>query len=87
MKIIEYEEKYLTDIWRQPVDTSWGHDGMDTQMFNDFLHCVEENKPMPIDVYDAATWMCISCLSEASIRKGGAPVEIPDFTRGKWILS
>ena len=59
---------------------------MDTQMFNDFLSCVEQGKPMPIDVYDAATWMCISCLSEASIQKGGAPVEIPDFTRGKWIL-
>ncbi len=82
----EYEEKYLADIWKQDIDTSWGHDGMDTQMFNDFLQCVEEGKPMSIDVYDAATWMCISCLSEASIQKGGAPVEIPDFTRGKWIL-
>ena len=82
----EYEEKYLADIWRQDIDTSWGHDGMDALMFNDFLRCVEEGAPMPVDVYDAATWMSISCLSEASIQKGGAPMEIPDFTRGKWIL-
>ena len=82
----QYEEKYIDEIWKQEIDTSWGHDGMDALMFNDFLRCLEEGKPMPIDVYDAATWMSISCLSEASIQKGGAPVEIPDFTRGKWIL-
>ena len=41
---------------------------------------------MPVDVYDAASWMVISALSEMSIAKGGAPIDIPDFTRGKWIL-
>lgn len=40
---------------------------------------------MPIDVYDTATWMAISVLSEESIQKGGAPVEFPDFTNGAWI--
>jgi hypothetical protein len=39
---------------------------------------------MPLDVYDAAAWMCITCLSEQSIKKGGAPLEIPDFTKGKY---
>ena len=29
-------------------------------------------------------YMCISALSEQSIALGGAPVAIPDFTRGKW---
>ena len=82
----EYEEKYMADIWKQDIDTSWGHDGMDALMFNDFIRCVEEGAPMPVDVYDAATWMSISCLSEASIQMGGAPMDIPDFTRGKWIL-
>ena len=38
-----------------------------------------------IDVYDMASWMCISALSEESIAKGGAPVAIPDFTNGKWM--
>jgi len=28
--------------------------------------------------------MSITALSEQSIAMGGAPVAIPDFTRGKW---
>ena len=40
---------------------------------------------MPIDVYDMAAWMSITCLSEDSIAMGSSPVAIPDFTSGKWI--
>ena len=40
----------------------------------------------PIDVYDLATWMSVTTLSEESISKGGMPVSIPDFTGGKWLL-
>ncbi len=86
----QYEEKYLPDIWKEDHDTGhegvFGHGGMDELMMNDFLKCVEEGRPMPIDVYDAAAWMSISVLSEASIQKGGMPVEIPDFTNGRWLL-
>ena len=81
----QYEEKYLDDLWRQDFDKTWGHDGMDVLMLSDFLRCVGDGKPMPIDVYDAASWMAISCLSEDSIQKGGAAVAIPDFTEGMWI--
>jgi hypothetical protein len=38
---------------------------------------------MPLDVYDAAAWMVITCLSEKSIKEGKV-VEIPDFTRGAY---
>ena len=51
-----------------------------------FFDAIRNNKTMPIDVYDAASWMAISCLSETSIRMGGHPVEIPDFTRGSWMI-
>ncbi len=37
-----------------------------------------------MDVYDAAAWSAISPLSEESIANGSKPVDIPDFTRGKW---
>ena len=30
--------------------------------------------------------MVITCLTEASIANGGMPIDIPDFTNGKWIL-
>ena len=86
----QYEDKYLADIWREQYNERhegvFGHGGMDERMMDVFLECVEEGKPMPIDVYDAATWMAISVLSEVSIQKGGVPVEIPDFTNGRWLL-
>ena len=62
-----------------------GHDGMDWLLLNAFFESIRQNKIPPIDVYDAAAWMSISALSEQSIALGGAPVPIPDFTRGKWI--
>ena len=39
-----------------------------------------KGEEMPIDVYDAASWMVITVLSEESIALGGHPVTIPDFT-------
>lgn len=59
---------------------------MDYFMLRDFFGKIGEKKTFPIDVYDAASWMSISALSEESVAKGGAPVAIPDFTRGKWML-
>ena len=38
----------------------------------------------PIDVYDAATYMAITALSEQSVAMGGLPQAFPDFTHGKW---
>lgn len=63
-----------------------GHGGMDGIEFRVFVDCLKNGKPMPIDVYDAASWMCISCLSEASIAQGGMPQAIPDFTHGQWLI-
>ena len=38
-----------------------------------------------IVVYDTASWMAITCLSEQSAAMGGMPVPVPDFTNGMWI--
>ena len=62
-----------------------GHDGMDWLVFRSFFVAAKAGAPAPIDVYDAAAWMSISCLSEQSVAMGGAPVAIPDFTNGKWM--
>ena len=53
-------------------------------MLRHFFKCVKEKRPMPIDVYDAVSWMSITALSAESIKKGSIPVEVPDFTRGKY---
>ncbi len=79
-------EQYLPNIWRR-IDKQRlhrGHGGMDWFVFDAFVDALREGKPMPIDVYDATAWMCVSYLSELSIKNGGAPVDIPDFTDGAW---
>ena len=79
--------EYLPEQWRSitPETRNAGHGGMDYFEFDEFFTCLKENRAMPLDVYDAATWMIVSVLSEQSIRLGGAPVPFPDFTNGKWL--
>jgi hypothetical protein len=81
----EYSE-YLPKEWKTITDEQLktGHGGIDYLMFKKFFTCLKENKPMPIDVYDATAWMSITALSEYSIANGSIPVECPDFTRGKY---
>lgn len=84
----EYEQEYLPDFWKnitkEQLDS--GHGGMDYFEFRAFIDALKNDREMPIDVYDAATWMAITVLSEKSIAHGGAPVAFPDFTCGKWIV-
>lgn len=83
-----YEEEFLPDVWKNMSENSkkYGHGGMDAVMFREFIECFREGKEMPIDVYDAAAWMCITVLSAQSIAQGGVPQSIPDFTDGKWLV-
>ena len=62
-----------------------GHGGMDFLVMSAFVESVVEGHEPPIDVYDTATWMVVTCLSEQSVAMGGMPVPIPDFTNGMWI--
>lgn len=84
----EKYSEFLPDAWKNitPEQMSAGHGGMDWLEFEEFFTCLKECKPMPIDVYDAASLMIVSALSEQSISKGGAPVNFPDFTCGKWLV-
>jgi len=61
-----------------------GHGGMDWLVCRAFIESVKNGTNTPIDAYDTVTWMSIAALSEMSIQRGGAPVDVPDFTRGKW---
>lgn len=84
----KYEEQYDHPIWQKYIKEGLkgGHGGKDWLVYTDFINCVLENKPMWVDVYDMATWMSITPLSEKSIATGSQMVEIPDFTNGKWVL-
>lgn len=82
----KYYELYDSEMWQEYKKNPIGsHDGMDYLVFGEFFDCLINNKPMPIDVYDAATVMAIGPLSEMSIENNGAVVDVPDFTKGKWI--
>ncbi|MBQ5926822.1 MAG: Gfo/Idh/MocA family oxidoreductase [Clostridia bacterium] len=83
----EKYKEYLPKIWRDitPEEKELGHGGMDYLEFKAFFDAILNGKEMPIDVYDVASWMCITPLSEQSIAQGGAPQAIPDFTRGRWM--
>jgi predicted dehydrogenase len=81
-----YLDRYDHPLWkkyeRQAVGA--GHGGMDFFLFQAFVECAKREEEPPFDVYDAATWMSITPLSEQSIALGSQPQAIPDFTRGRW---
>lgn len=81
-----YEKEFLPPVWRDADDdaSARSHGGIDDIEFEVFFDALRNGKPMPIDVYDAASWMCITALSEASIAQGGQAQAIPDFTHGMW---
>lgn len=81
-----YQDKYDHPLWvNHAADAeNAGHGGIDYFVLRAFIEAIKNKVAPPIDVYDAAAWSAISPLSEESIRKGSAPVQIPDFTRGKW---
>jgi hypothetical protein len=84
----DYCDEYEHPIWRAYLNDGLigGHGGMDGLVLSAFRDYVNGKITCPVDVYDAASWMAITALSEESIAKGGAPVNIPDFTGGRWLL-
>lgn len=82
-----YWEEFEHPLWKKThaADFTGGHGGMDWLVMRGFLEAVRRGTQTPIDVYDAATLMAISALSEESIACGSASVAIPDFTDGMWI--
>ncbi len=80
----EYEDEYMHPLWRG-FEPKGGHDGMDEMVYSAFVDAALAGVQPPIDVYDAAAWMSITALSEASISTGSMPVAIPDFTSGRWV--
>lgn len=81
----EFYEKYDHPIWKNyKPEEHVGHGGIDYLVFKAFFDALRNGEPMPVDVYDTATMMCITALSEQSLATGGS-VSFPDFTKGKWM--
>jgi hypothetical protein len=78
-----YEEKYNHKWWNEGDLSAQSHGGTDFVMLTQFTNAVKAKGPTPIDVYDSAVMTAIVELSGISIERN-APVEFPDFTKGKW---
>ena len=83
-----YMKQYEHPLWTayENFGIKEGHDGMDYLVFRGFIEALQAGTRVPIDVYDTAAMMCITAMSEQSVAMGSAPVAIPDFTDGKWML-
>lgn len=83
----KYLGKYEHPLWAEYLANGvrGGHGGMDYLVLRAFFESVKNGTRTPIDVYDTATWMAVTCLSEESVALGSMPVAFPDFTRGTWM--
>lgn len=69
----QYQDEWMHPIWKRYLETDYkdmghaGHGGMDFLIMDAFFEALSRNLPMPVDVYDAATWMVISALTAQSI--------------------
>ena len=78
-------DSYDHPLWKsERVKTaSAGHGGMDWLEDWRLINCLREGLPDQ-NVYDGAAWSVIGPLTEWSVRNGGRPARVPDFTGGRW---
>src|SRR5581483_1896807 len=83
--LFELADRYEHPRWEKHREAAEkaGHGGGDFFVLEDFADAIIQNRLPAIDVYDAATWSCITPLSVQNVRLNGAPIDVPDFLRGK----
>jgi len=85
--IDEYYKQYEHPFWKTWGEKALGrggHGGADWMTIYRLIRSLQTGAAPDIDVYDAATWSCITPLSEQSVAGRSSPVDFPDFTRGRW---
>jgi hypothetical protein len=83
----KFLEKYRHPWWTkegQKALKTGGHGGMEYFCLRDFVVVNRYDREPWNNCYDAAAWNALNECSQMSIDRKGAPVEIPDFTKGKW---
>jgi len=78
----EFEHPLWKEIAAQAQGA--GHGGMDYIEDYRLIKCLREGAPLDQTVYDAAALSAVVDLSVRSVAKGGQPVDVPDFSRGRW---
>ena len=82
----KWQAEFDHPLWRseaiQKMDV--GHGGMDFLEDYRLVACLRAGTPTDMNVYDAAAMSCLCALTERSNSNRSAPLDIPDFTRGRW---
>jgi Oxidoreductase family, NAD-binding Rossmann fold len=73
-------------LWKEIAQQAQGagHGGMDYIEDYRLIKCLREGTPTDMNVYDAAAISSVVGLSTESVAKRSAPIDFPDFTRGRW---
>ena len=73
-------------LWKEIAEMAKGagHGGMDFIEDYRLIKCLREGTPTDFNVYDAAAISAVVGLSVQSVGRKAAPVDFPDFTRGRW---
>ncbi|MCC8145152.1 MAG: Gfo/Idh/MocA family oxidoreductase [Bacteroidales bacterium] len=79
----KYKHPFLRDIGEK-AEAVCGERARDFIMDYRLIYCLQNGLPLDQDVYDAAEWSSLVELTEISVKNSNIPVQIPDFTRGKW---
>ena len=83
MLMEQYRHPFIDQYKTRGVEicgTRWIDYVMDSRL----IYCLRNGLPLDMDIYDAVEWSSLVELTEQSALAEGAPVEIPDFTRGAW---
>jgi hypothetical protein len=78
----EFEHPLWSDLNKKAEGA--GHGGMDFIEDYRLIKCLREGLPTDMTVYDAASLSAVVHLTERSNAKKSAPMEFPDFTKGRW---
>lgn len=83
---MELREEFDHPLWKdlETLSAGAGHGGMDFIEDYRLVKCLREGKPTDMNVYDAAALSVITPLSEWSVANRSRPIDVPDFTRGRW---
>ena len=86
-QMAEIQAKFRHPLWRESGEIAkkmGGHGGMDFLMDLRLCYCLQNGLPLDINVYESCQWSVLAELTETSAKNDGAPVTVPDFTRGAW---
>jgi len=78
----EFDHPLWKDIEERAAGA--GHGGMDYIEDYRLIKCLREGLPTDMNVYDAAALSSLVGLTSRSVAHKSRPVDVPDFTRGRW---